>query len=63
MTEYWISQKKYFCPVCKCYMSDNKMVICPVIMHPLTEVIILNLLFRAVKCTKVAIATSSKQKH
>eukprot|EP01038_Epipyxis_sp_PR26KG_P007581 gene7581-10329_t len=24
MTEYWVSQAKYFCPVCKVYLADNK---------------------------------------
>jgi hypothetical protein len=24
MSEYWVSQKKYFCEICKVWMSDNK---------------------------------------
>ena len=25
MSEWWVSQAKYFCPICKSWMSDNKM--------------------------------------
>eukprot|EP01039_Chlorochromonas_danica_P003452 gene3452-3781_t len=24
MTDYWVSQSKYYCKFCKCYMADNK---------------------------------------
>ncbi|RYH17891.1 hypothetical protein EON65_27960 [archaeon] len=26
MTEFWVSQAKYYCKFCKCYMADNKTV-------------------------------------
>ena len=26
MTEYWVSQSKYHCKVCNCYMADNRAV-------------------------------------
>lgn len=24
MSEYWVSQAKYYCKVCNCYIADNK---------------------------------------
>ena len=24
MSEYWVSQAKYYCKICNCYIADNK---------------------------------------